>query len=746
MNDPDRGLLEATRYTFSSDGSPDVVWHVRRFTLVESLSEPYALTLELATDDLSVDTLALLGAACQLRIDRDVTARAVFGLVTRVRERGVLADRLHVDLDVVPALALSAHVVNTRFFQEQSVPDILRQVLEAALEPLGRTLRLDLDPAAYEPREYCVQFRESDLDFAARLMHEEGILYYFEHPPEGSAELLVLAGASDRCRPLALVDGGDVVDFVARRSGTAARECVDTFTPSHALRTTSVAQRDFDWLHPADSPYARERRSRDARGRDRESFEHDDRRLFRDDGARRSRRKLEQRAAEEHLHLGTGDVAEFNPGFTFALLGHPQHHLDREYLIVRATHRGDAPEEDRFAGSPALPRYTNEFDAIAVDTPWRPPPPPAGKPRTHGPQTAIVVGPAGEEIHTDEHGRIKVHFHWDRISPFDDTASCWIRVAQRLAGPQWGSLSLPRIGMEVVVDFLDGDPDRPLVTGCVYNGNNPPPYPLPDQKTKTTLKSESSPGGGGFNEIRFEDAKSGEELFIHAQRDMTTKVLRDAGRQVDRDDGGKVGRHQNHEVGVDRTAKVGNDETLSVGNNQSLSVGVDQTLSVGANQSLSVGANQSETVTGNQTIAVSGNQSESISGNQTLAVSGNQSATVGGSQTLSVTGSQTIAASGSQSVTVGGSGTTSVTGALTLQAGGAANLTFSAAHNLTVGAARSSTIGGSDTLSVTGALSITAASITLSAGGSTIEIGPAGITITAGALVSISGATVKVNT
>ncbi len=572
----------------------------------------------------------------------------------------------------------------------------MKQVLEAGLASESRRIRLDLDPAAYEPREYCVQYRESDLDFAARLMQEEGILYYFEHPLDGSAEVLVLAGESDRCRAVALADGAEMIDFLARQSGTAARQCVDSLTPTYALRTTSIVQRDFDWLHPSESPYQRERRSKDLRNRDREVFDHDELRLFRDDGSKRSRRKLEQHAAQTRVFLGTSDVTELCAGYTFALVGHPQHHLDRDYLLVRVRHRAEAPEETMFSSSAAETRYENEFEAIPSEIPWRPQAS-LPKPRTHGPQTAIVVGPPGEEIHTDEHGRIKVHFHWDRISPFDDTASCWIRVAQRWAGPSWGSIFLPRIGMEVLVEFLDGDPDRPVVTGCVYNGQNPPPYPLPDQKTKSTVKSDSSPGGGGSNEIRFEDAAGAEEIFIHGQLDMNSVVERDTTRKGGRDDSSTIGRHQNDSVGVDRTAKVGNNETTTVGNNQSLSVGVDQSTTIGANQTLTVGANQTESVGANQTVSVGANQSVSVGANQSTSVAGSQSLAVAGSQSINAAGSQSSTIGGSQSTSVAGSATLGVGATLSISSGGAASLTFGASHDLGVGAARSTTIGGGDT-------------------------------------------------
>ncbi len=741
-----RGLWSAARYEFHCKELPGPRWHVRRFTLVEALSEPYRLTVELLTDEAEVDVAALLGGSCQLRIDRDTTARVVHGIIERVVELGAVADRQAFQLDVVPAFGLRAQAVDTRFFQEMSVPEIVEAVLSAPLAALGRKLRMDIDAGDYQKREYCVQYRESDHEFVARLLQEEGIVYAFDHPPDGDAELLVLLDDTARCPKLELADGGDEVLYVDKGLGTARRESVDSLTPTHALRSTAIVQRDFDWKKPSESPYEHERRTKEPEGGEREVYHHNDRRLFSDDGATRAKHKLDQRTMQTRVFHGTGDVVEFMPGRVYALLGHPQHALDRDHLLIRVRHRGEAPEEDLFAQEAAArgARYSNEFDCIENDVPWRPEPL-FSKPRAFGLQTAIVTGPESEEIHTDEHGRIKVRFHWDRVSPFDDTSSCWIRVSQRWGGPGWGAMILPRIGMEVLVEFLDGDPDRPIVTGCVYNGDNRPPYPLPDDKTKSTLKSDSSPGGGGFNELRFEDAKGHEEIYIHAQLDMKTEVIRDAARQVGRDDGGQVGRHQTHSVGVDRTASVGNNENLSVGVDQSLSVGSNQTINVGSNQTTGVGSNQTLTVGSNQTNTIGANQTSSVGANQSTSVGANQSLQVGASQTVSVGANMSVSGGGSQSITLGGACTMQAGGALTVGIGGATGLTFSAAHTLDVGAARTTTIGGGDTLNVAGALTITAASITLTAGGSKVEITPGGINITSAGLISVTGATVNVN-
>jgi type VI secretion system secreted protein VgrG len=655
--------LPTAQFTFSCEALRDAVWHVRRFTLVEGVSEPYRLSIEIRSEDLAVEFEKLLGAPCGLQIERSVTTRVVYGMVAQLTELGVAAERVGFLLEVVPAFGLMAQVVNTRFFQEKSAPEILDAVLSGPLGVEGRRVRMDLDPGAYEKREYCVQYRESDFDFASRLMQEEGILYYFEHDPEGGAELLVLAGGSDRCKRISVLDGGATIPYIEPGHGVTSSESIGTLTLTRALRTTSVVQRDFDWLKPAESPYMHDRRVKDARNRDREVFEHDDRRLFSDDGAKRVRRKQETHAQNGKLYVGTSDVTELTPGTTFDLLGHPHAQLDHGYLLLRVRHRGEAPEETMFGGGAEADRYRNEFEVIEQETPWRPEPT-LSKPKAYGLQTAIVVGPQGEEIHTDEHGRVKVHFHWDRISPFDDTASCWIRVAQRWAGPGWGALILPRIGMEVIVEFLDGDPDRPLVTGCVYNGQNRPPYPLPQEKTKSTLKSESSPGGGGFNELRFEDAKGSEEIYIHAQRDMNETILR------------------------------------------------NQSTSVGADQSLSVGDDRTKTVTGFETNTIKKDRVTTIEGTDQVTINGSHKVTINGGANK---GKATDPAPLGAGVDVIGEYNITATAKLTITVGGASSLTMTPSSI-------ELKIGGSTVNMVTGQVTVTSPTVLINGGANAASV------------------------
>ena len=737
------------RFGFTCPEGPTARWRVRRFALHESLSEPYRLELQLLAHDIDVAPHEFLGAACTVELERDGVGRRVHAVIDRVERLDAPPGYTQVRIFAGPALGLLAQRRNTRFWQGKTAPEILEEVLEGPLAEHGRGLRLQLDSAAYRPREYCVQFRESDLDFALRLMHEEGIVYAFDH--EGDAELLVLLGTTVGAEDLAV----PALRFVARDAGAAHQQAIDRLDWSHSLRTTSVVQRDWDWREPGPS-YQHQRRGVDERNHDRERYDHDDRLLHADDGDVRARHKLETEVGPVQLGRGSSDVVELIPGRCFSLLHHPDHERDGRHFVLSVSHTGEAPEEDLHAQSGVeRTRYANEFVCARPGAPFRSPQPPA-RPRVYGPQTAIVVGPESEEIHTDEHGRIKVRFHWDRISPPDDTASCWIRVAQTWAGPGWGGQFLPRIGMEVLVEFLDGDPDRPLVVGCVYNAVFRPPYALPDSKTRSGIKSESSPGGGGYNEISFEDAKGSEELTIHAQRDMNTRVLRDGGSDVGRDSGGSVGR----------------DEKVSVGNNRTASVGVDESCSVGANQSISVGANQSTSVGGNQSTSVTGNQSISVTGNRTRDITGSDTVTVTGSESVSVTGATTHTRTAAVTETM------LATRALTVV--GASDETFAAARTVNVGAALTHNVAAKAALTAplieslctlfkveagagiemstvkaqVGAVTIAltaSGSIVLSCGGSAIQIDPGGITLNAGTIkiaggsVDITGGIVKIN-
>ncbi|WP_224364527.1 type VI secretion system Vgr family protein [Hyalangium versicolor] len=764
--------LPEVRFDFSSSEAADVQWHVLRAHVVEGLSELYTATIDLTLDERTVETDVLLGSSCTLRLERGSAVRTVLGIAHRVEYLGSLAEKALVRVHVVPALWAFSQRIDSWIFQEMTVPEILQDVLEEGLQRFNRGVNLSLQ-RTYPVREYCVQYGESDLDFVLRLMKEEGIAFYFSH--DGETEELVLVDSNDAFQPCQTLDGGAVP--VSGAAGSFSKsESVKGLEWSTQMRPTSAVTRDFDWTRPPlDLTHKVE--GQEEEGREQylypseltlSAYNQGERRYTEDDGDARARLFREAQEVGRRLGRGRGNVTGFTPGQTFTLQGHERQDLDQEYLIVRVEHVGEAPEEKMLdaPGEARKDRYSNRFECIPLSVPFRPEAP-APRRRMPGLQTATVVGPSGEEIHTDEHGRIKVLFHWDRKGQRDDRASCWVRVAQVWAGVGFGTLFIPRVGMEVVVDFLEGNPDRPLVIGCVYNGYNVPPYALPSHKTRSTLMSLSTPGGNGFNELRFEDAAGQEEIFLHAQKDLNEFVL----------------------------------------NNHKTTVSNNQVNEVSANQTQSVGGDQSESVTGNQTMVVDKNRTVHIKGSQSVTVDGGQGNDGISGSKLNITGDYKLDASNTIDVqapthiklTCGGSSILIEPGKITLMAGGSAQLVLDAnalmqsaaaskvfldANALTQSSGGSNVLldanalvhasggaqvlfdananmvssGGSQvlldgnakvhgagtaTMDAPGTATVQAGTATLAGGGGAVECGGAGVTA-AGGSVKVSGGTVDI--
>ncbi|KIG16486.1 VgrG protein [Enhygromyxa salina] len=751
--------LDHVRYLFFVDGGADVDWHVRHIDCIESLSKPYEIVVDLISDGAEVSLAALLGANVELTLERYGLVRTRHGIVHRVEEIGVSSAQHLVRVYVVPALRLLEQQVNTRVFQGQTVPEILQAVLGSALAEYNREVDTNSGLLGqYVARDYCVQFRESDFDFCSRIMEEEGIAYHFEGDDDNLREQLVLVDNND-AYPEVVLALGDAVPIIHDRFEEADRESIQGLEYVLTEQMTKVATRGYNWKVP-DNLDESVRSGEDPYGRPRELYLFDDRRQIVDDPVHDPRarsfdgsglaqreplaiRRLELAQSELRTIVGTSNIIGLGPGRQFTLGEHRRAELsDQTFLVTRVRHEGDLPEEELGRTDAECPRYTNSFECIPIERTFRPhlltP-----KPRVHGAQTATVMGPAddpNEDIHTDPHGRIKVRFHWDRIGSDDETASCWIRVAHAWAGAGWGSLFIPRVGMEVVIDFLDGNPDRPLAVGCVYNGNQTPPYPLPDEKTKSTIKSESSPGGGGFNELRFDDAKGSEEIFLHAQKDLNETVL--------------------------------NDHTTTVSANHSTTVGADQSNVVSGNQTHTVSGNQTNTVSGNQTESVSGNQTNTVSGNQTESVSGNQTMTVSKNRTVTVTGSQSMTIVGSApadgvsgsklgitgdyvldasntiavqaptelKLTCGGSTITMIPGKITFNAGGGALLVLDANATMTSNGGSNVTLdGNATTTSSDGSQVLLDANATVSSPGVSTVSAPTSVLTDGGGSVAVSG-------
>ena len=632
--------LPHVRYTFSSSAEPGVPWHVRRVHTREALSELYEVAIDLVFDGPFVDADALLGSSCTLRLERVHLSREVQGIARHVEDLGTLVDKRMVRVHLVPALWELSQRIDSYIFQEMTVPQVLEDVLNEGLLPLKRKVNLSALHRDYPKREYCVQYAESDLDFVLRLMKEEGIAFYFDH--SGEAEELVLVEDNAPFPACQTLDNGPV--WIANQAGGLARmETLQGLEWSTSLRQTGVVVRDFDWTNPGFS-LTKDARAKEESGREAYLYPaeltlsaYDDKKQFRytkEDAAVRTHLLREGQQLGQKKGRGRGNVTSFRPGSTFQLQGHGRPELDQAYLITRVEHLGEAPEvhplfsQESSSEEIKPERYENCFECIPLSVPFRPEYP-LVRSRIPGLQTALVVGPEGEEIHTDPHGRIKVRFHWDRVGPQNDKASCWVRVAQAWGGAGFGAYYIPRVGMEVVIDFLEGNPDRPLVIGCVYNGSNPPPLTLPEQRTRTTLRSQSSPGGGGYNELRFEDAKDNEQVFLHAQKDMS--------------------------------AVVEHDDSTQVKNDQTNTVDANQTESVGGNQSMTVSGNRTKTVKQNETVTVEQNRTETVNVNETVTVHGERSLTVDGKETYSIGGTRAKTVTGKETVTLAAGRQTTVT-------------------------------------------------------------------------------------
>ena len=672
--------LHSVHYHLESAAFAGLTVHVLDLSFYEALSEPYGAELRITVGDPHFDGAAVLGKDVVLILDRGGSVqRRITGIVREVREGGQAIDEAAVEggvqlgLVVVPALWMLSRRRDTRIFQDMKVPEILDAVLNGALGAYGRKVKLSLS-ATYPKREYCVQYQETDLDFAHRLMEEEGIFYAFDH--EGDVESMILLDASDAAPAIEHPAGG-IVRYVPHNMATRSEEAAHLVHRRHRTTETSVVIGDWDWTR-ATMPFSQEQRGEDAMGRDRESYEHGHGRspsiydysgtsYGAEDGIRQAGVRLEAHERDTVTIEGVSRVTGLAPGKKLDLSGHDVLGVDGEYLVVRVIHQNVAAES-LLGAAPAesADDYHNRFECIPLATPWRPQRQ-TPKPRVSGLQTAVVTGPGGEEIHVDEHGRIKVQLHWDRVGVNNEKSSCWIRVEQGWAGAGWGFWWVPRIGMEVVVQFVDGDPDRPLVTGSVYNATNPTPYSLPDEKTKSTIKSNSSLGGAGFNEFRYEDKAGSEEIFTHAEKDYNEVVEHDHTTLVHND----------------QTNTVDNDQTQLVKANQVETVHGKQTMTVDGNRTVHVKTNFDETVDGTETRTVTGDVTESFDANETRTITGNVTETINGNETRTISGNQTESVTGSHTQTVGGSATETITGSLDQTVTGGITTTTPAAYNIT---------------------------------------------------------------
>lgn len=589
-------------FTLALDGVPSDL-KVLEFSGTEAISQPYRFELELVSEQPDLELESLLHRQVYLGFDEQ--GHGVHGLVYRIAQGDSGRRLTRYQISLVPHLAYLAHNSHQRVFQHKTVPQIVAQVLEGQ-GIHGDCFEFRLS-GHYPEREYCVQFGETDLAFIQRLCAELGIHYHFQHSPEGHL----------------LVFGDDQTVFAQADHPTPYRPgsgmvadtpAIKRFTLQLATCTTAVNLRDYDFRKPH---LELQSTAVDEQLPKLEEQQYPGRFSDRAHGKYLAQRSLERHRSDYRVAHGQGDEPVLASGRFLQLREHPREDWNDLWLVTQVTHEGKQPQVleeavTEVAGEEFRQGYRNAFVATPWDAVFRPPLPEQPRPTISGYQSAVVTGPVGSEIHCDEYGRIKVQMAWDRIGELNDHSSCWLRVASGWAHDRYGVVLIPRVGMEVLVGFVNGDLDMPLVVGCLPNAATPMPLDLPADKTRSILRSQSSPGGGGYNELRIEDRKGAEEIYLRAHRDWTQHVLNDQQVQVDNQRRVRVGGESHHELqGEEQRITHGNrltelkqDDHLVVGGSQHMRAG--QTIQLGAGQSIVIDAGASVTIqAGGQSITLS---------------------------------------------------------------------------------------------------------------------------------------------
>lgn len=706
---------------FRCESEPDGGFHVTDFTLTEALSETYRAEVELHAEN-APSPPRMLGRNATLIIRRGGAERLVRGVVTRVEHGGVSGSGpdtvMIVRVSLEPALCALKHTRDSRIFQNANVVTILREVLTDALNIYRRELDVSKLRTDYPLREYTVQYDESDYDFVSRLAAQEGITFYFDH--QGDFEKLIFADDKADFITFRTIDGGPV-QMSETDDEDPGTERVHGFCREDSLGSTSSVMRDYDWTRP-DNELRAETLAPDAQSRERTVHASTGETTIGgyDEGATTYTEVdilaratvLQQRLRMQDVTFaGDGAVTGFMPGIKITLARHGIRTLDGDYVITSVTHAGGT-SASRETGAD---RYRNHFTAIPADVPYRPTPT-VPWPRIHSVQTARVVGlPVdGAEITTDEHGRVKVQFQWDRHGARDDRSSCFIRVAQQWAGKGYGFLFIPRIGHEVLVSFIEGNPDRPVIIGSVYNGENRTEnHPLPASETRSVIRTKTfgKDGSEHYNELSFNDAPDNEEVLIHASRDFNETVVKDHSTKVD-------GKQSN-------TIKLSHSE------------------SVGGSQSLSVGGNRSHDVKGTEDITVKKDRTVTVTeGGETRTIKGPVVETFQNTRTTTVTGADDETCESTKKVTVTGTTSLISKGAVKIAQNETSVLTLAGSFDLSTPGKINATNGKTTITGDAGKLSITSESeITVTCGGASITLKSDGTIVVSGKDVSLKGQT-----
>jgi type VI secretion system secreted protein VgrG len=543
------------------------------FSVHEAISRLFSFQLDLLSEQGPIDFTGIIGKQVTIRVTHaDKTERYFNGIVSHFAQSGADSRFTRYQMQVVPWTWLLTRYADCKIFHNKTVQEILEQVFkDRGLHDY--TIRLN---GSYSPIEYCVQYRETDFNFISRLMEQNGIFYFFQHQKD--SHTMVIADSPSAHEPC---PGQETAGYNLVRGGIDEEDVIQSWSLEQELRSGKYTLTDYNFKTPSANLVATEPSVIDVGGNSGfELYDYPGEYATRGDGTAFAKIRMQEEEASHLLANGSSTCRAFTSGYKFTLKDHYQSTMNVSYVLTEVQHSASVADTYTMdSGSGAGESYSNDFTCIPETVPFRParltP-----KPFVQGPQTAVVVGKSdpsdnggsgGEEIWVDKYGRVTVLFPWDRVNKY----SCWARVSQEWAGQGWGAITIPRVGQEVLVSFLEGDPDRPIITGRVYNEDQKVPYKLPDYQTRSTFMTRSSKGGGAdnYNELRFEDKKGDEQLFLRGEKDFDTRIKNDIREWAGNNRSLIVTQDQMEKAGGDLHSQVTGNVNEKVGQNLSLQVG-----------------------------------------------------------------------------------------------------------------------------------------------------------------------------
>ena len=566
---------------------------LRKAKIQEALGEPFTIEVELVSDDENISLDDILGQNVTIRLETEDDSRFFNGIVTEFFQKENIAKNACYGAVIRPWFWLLTLSENCRIFQEKSYPEIIKKVFE----DLGFSDFEDKLSSTYNKQDYVVQFNESDFNFVSRIMEQEGIYYFFAHT--NGKHTLVMADDSSVMTNLGQVPFIELEDESRHKDVVGIKR----WENYRKVRTGGVGLTNFDFTLPSKNLDAITTDPKTASLSSLQKFNFPGKYLERAKGSDYTKLLMQKENVSYDQKSAQGNYRKLYAGAQFELTDHHRDDQNTNYLITHFSCLLLADDYIATSTNKDDQLFESQFTVVPDNVVYRPQIT-STKPKMTGPQTATVVGKSGEEIWTDKYGRIKVLFHWDREAKADENSSCWIRVSQSWAGKGWGTMYIPRIGQEVLVDFIHGDPDNPIVIGSVYNGSAMPPYALPANATMSGVKSRSSKGGGGFNEIRLEDKKGEEQIFIHGEKNQDIYIKNDCFETV----------------GHDRHLIIKNDQIELVENNRSEEVKADHVEKIGKDRHLDIVGKEAKKVKGSLSLKVTGDVAEVFKANHSMQV------------------------------------------------------------------------------------------------------------------------------